>query len=250
MSRVYVGTMGWSYDFWLNNFYPKGLKPAQFLAEYAKHFSTVEGDSTFYRVPSESTVTSWKEQTPPDFLFSLKFPKVVTHDKMLKDCEDNVKFFLNRISLMKPKVGALLLQFPYAFNEEHLSLLGDFLAILPRDYRFSVEFRNKKLFQDKLYSLLRDHNVALAMVEHPFWPKAEALTADFAYIRWEGDRRKVNGTLGQVEVDKTANIRDWAQKIKKLLNDQVEVFGYYSKYYSGHPPTDAKQLLALLPAYE
>jgi uncharacterized protein YecE (DUF72 family) len=140
----------------------------------------------------------------------------------------------------------MLLQFPYTFGDEHLSLLGDFLAILPRDYRFSVEVRNKKLLQDKRYSLLRDHNVALAMVEHSFWPKAEALTADFTYIRWEGDARKVKGTLGQVEVDKTTNTREWGEKIKKLLNNQIEVFGYFSKYYSGHPPTDARQLLDIL----
>jgi uncharacterized protein YecE (DUF72 family) len=165
---------------------------------------------------------------------------------MLKDSEDNVEFFLNRISLMKPKIGALLLQFPYAYNDEHISLLDDFLAILPRDYRYTVEVRNKRLLQDKLYSLLRDHNVALAMVEHPFWPKVEALTANFAYIRWEGDRKKVKGTLGQVEIDKTVNIREWAQKTEKLLDDQIEVFGYFSKYYSGHPPTDARQLLNVL----
>jgi len=238
--------MGWSYKFWLDNFYPEGLRPHQFLAEYSKHFDTVEVDSTFYRVPSENTITLWKEQTPTEFLFSLKFPKVVTHDKMLKDCENNVEFFLKRISPLKDKIGTLLLQFPPTFDDKHLTSLGDFLADLPGDYRLSVEVRNRKLLQDTLYSLLRNHNVALVMVEHPFWPKAEILTADFTYIRWEGDRRKVNGALGQVEVDKTANIREWSQKIGKLLDDQIEVFGYYSKFYSGHPPTDAKQLMAIL----
>ena len=240
--------MGWSYNSWLNNFYPEGLKKSQFLAEYSKHFKTVEADSSFYRVPSENTVASWKEQTPDYFLFSLKFPKAVTHDKMLKDSESHVEFFLKRISLLKRKVGALLLQFPYAFGDEtHLDLLRDFLGFIPKDYRFCVEIRNKNLIQDKLHSLLRDHNVALAMLDHPFWPKTEVLTADFAYIRWEGDRRKVNGTLGRAEVDKTAKIQEWAQKIK-LFDDQIEVFGYFSKYYSGHPPTDAKQLLDALSA--
>lgn len=246
MTKIHIGTMGWSYSFWVNSFYPKRLKRSQFLTEYSKHFGTVEVDNTFYRVPSENTLTSWKEQTPNYFLFSFKFPRVVTHDKMLENCEDYVEFFLKRISLMKEKLGVLLLQFPAAFNTEHLTLLSNFLAILPRDYRFSVEVRNKKLLQDKLYSLLRSYNVALANVEHPFWPKSEIVTADFAYIRWEGDRRKVKGTTGQVEVDKTKNIREWANKIEKLLNNQIEVFGYYSKYYTGYPPTDVKQLLNLL----
>jgi uncharacterized protein YecE (DUF72 family) len=238
--------MGWSYNFWVNNFYPKGLKPNQFLAEYSKHFSAVEVDSTFYGIPSEKTLTVWNEETPTEFLFSLKFPKTVTHDKMLKDCENTVEFFLKRISLMKGKIGALLLQLPPTFNQQHLTFLEDFLPILPKHYRFALEIRNKKLLEDKLYSLLRNHNVALTTVDHPFWPKTEILTADFAYIRWEGDRRKVKGTIGQVEVDKKANIEEWANKIKKLLDNQIEVFGYYSKYYSGHPPTDAKQLLDIL----
>ncbi len=246
MTEVHVGTMGWSYDFW-TELYPKGLKTTGFLAEYSTRFGTVEVDNTFYRVPSESTVASWKVQTPADFLFSLKFPKAVTHDRMLKDSDSHVEFFLKRISPLKPKVGAVLLQFPYAFGEEtHLNSLRDFLGFLPKEYRFGVEIRNKKLVGDRLYSILRDHNVALAMLDHPFWPRTEVLTADFAYIRWEGDRRKVNGTLGRVEVDKTARINEWAQEIKKLLEDQIEVFGYFSKYYSGYPPTDVKQFLDAL----
>ena len=90
--------MGWSYNFWAGNFYPEGLKAEEFLTEYAKHFKTVEVDSTFYRTPYESTVVKWKKQTPDDFIFSLKFPKVITHEKMLRNCEENVTYFMNRVS--------------------------------------------------------------------------------------------------------------------------------------------------------
>jgi len=244
MNSVHVGTMGWSYGFWVANFYPRGLRPSEFLAEYSKHFGTVEVNNTFYRVPSESTLLKWKEQTPKDFLFSAKFPQAITHRKMLKDCEPETRFFIERISVLQEKVGPLLLQFPPAFGPEEATLLGDFLTKLPNKFRYAVEVRNKRLLNDKLYSLLKENGVTLVI--NPLIPETEHVTADLAYIRWEGDRRKVNGTLGKVEVDRTGDIKKWAAKITKFLVEAKEVFGYFSKYYSGHPPTDAEQLVESL----
>jgi uncharacterized protein YecE (DUF72 family) len=244
MKNVHVGTMGWSYGFWIGNFYPRGLRPSEFLAEYSKHFGTVEVNNTFYRVPSESTLLKWREQTPEGFLFSAKFPQVITHRKMLKDCESETQFFIERISVLQEKVGALLLQFPPAFGPKEATLLGDFLTKLPKKYRYAVEVRNKKLLGDKLFSLLKENGVALAI--NPLMPETEQITTDFAYLRWEGDRRKVNGALGKLEVDRTDDIKKWATRISKFLGETKEVFGYFSKYYSGHPPTDARQLVESL----
>ena len=222
------------------------MAASEFLAEYSKHFDTVEVDSTFYGIPYKSTVIRWKAQTYADFSFSLKFPRAITHEKMLKDCEKDVERFIERISLLQGKLGPLLLQFPYGFKPEHLHVLNDFLPSLPKGYRFVVEVRNKNLLDDNLYSLLRKNGVALAIVDHPFMPKLDATTADFTYIRWEGDRRKVKGTLGEVEVDRNNDIMAWAKKITTFLDNSMEVFGYFSKYYSGHPPSDAKQLQKFL----
>jgi uncharacterized protein YecE (DUF72 family) len=246
MSKVHVGTMGWSYDFWKDNFYPKDTNAKEFLAEYSKHFDTVEVDNTFYRIPGEDTVKKWKEQTPRHFLFSAKFPKVITHEKMLKNCEKETTFFIERISHLQDKLGPLLIQFPPRFKLGHLTLLDDFLSILPKGYRFAVEVRNREFLQDKFYSLLRKNGIALAMVDSPSMPRTDEATADFVYIRWEGDRKKVNGTLGKVEVDRTNDVKVWAHEIDKLLDTTPEVFGYFSKYFSGHPPTDAMQLLSFL----
>jgi uncharacterized protein YecE (DUF72 family) len=82
------------------------------------------------------------------------------------------------------------------------------------------------------------------MVDQPFLD--EELTADFVYVRWEGDRSKVNGTLGRVEVDRTEDLGKWTVQLKDFLKRKVDVFGYFSKYYSGYPPNDAEQLLNLL----
>jgi uncharacterized protein YecE (DUF72 family) len=95
-------------------------------------------------------------------------------------------------------------------------------------------------------SVLRENNVALTLT--PILPvsEKEQPTADFAYIRWEGNRRIVNGTLGKVEVDRTNDTHGWANSIVELLEKTTQVFGYFSKYYSGHPPTDVKMLLESL----
>ncbi len=246
MDRIHVGTMGWSYSFWVGSFYPKGLRSTEYLKEYSKHFDTVEVDNTFYRIPSEATLEKWKEQTPEDFLFSAKFPQVITHRKMLRDCEQDLEFFIKRISMLRPRLGPLLLQLPPAFGRKHASLLEEFLPKLSKRHRYSIEVRNAQLLDSTFFSLLRRNGVALAIVASPFMPEIEELTADFAYIRWEGNRTQVDGTLGRIEVDRRSQIEIWAKKTKGLLSKADEVFGYFSKYYSGNPPSDAEQLIKLL----
>jgi len=248
MSKVHIGTMGWSYDFWVGKLYSPEAKADEYLTEYARRFNSVEVDSTFYRIPSGTTVRKWFTQTPSEFVFSLKFPRLITHIKMLQDCQPQTDAFIHHLSGLDGKLGPLLLQFPSTFGKAHLSALEEFLASLPHTHRIAVEVRNKSLLNDDLYSLLRQNGVALAWVDSPFMPKLEEATADFAYIRWEGDRQKVNGLLGKTEFDRAADVEAWAGKIKRLLNNSVEVYGYFSKYYSGYPPTDAAQLLLLLRA--
>lgn len=236
--------MGWSYTFWAGNFYPKELKPKSFLAEYGKHFDSVELDNTFYRIPSANTTKAWKEQVPDGFLFSAKFLRVITHVKMLSDCERELDTFVSRMSQLQSKLGPLLLQFPRSFGSKQFPLLQGFLPALPKGFRYAVEVRNRSLLGEKLNSLLRENGVALVLVDQPVLE--EQVTAGFVYLRWEGDRNKVDGTLGKVEVDRTEDIRKWAVQVKNFLDRQIEVFGYFSKYYSGYPPNDAKQLLNLI----
>lgn len=243
MGNINIGTMGWSYNFWVGNFYPERTKSSEYLTEYSRHFGTVEIDSTFYRIPSQTSLEKWFKQTPSGFLFSAKFPQVVTHKKMLKDCENELQLFLNRVFTLQSKLGPLLLQFPPAFGPEKIPLLKDFLPKLPPEHKYAIEVRNRKILNDKLYSILKENNVALTVSTNPSLPETEQITANFAYIRWEGDRSKVNGTLGKLEIDRTDDIKGWANKIARLLDKTKQVFGYFSKYYSGHAPTDARTLL-------
>lgn len=180
------------------------------------------------------------------FLFSLKFPRAITHVKMLKNAEEEAASFIRRVYSLGNKLGPLLLQLPPAFKPKHLQLLGDFISSLPGGCRLAVEVREEKLLDESLYSMLRENGVALVVVDQPNMPEQDMRTAGFTYVRWEGNRRDVKGTIGTVEIDRSPDLKRWAEKIKRLSDGSVEVFGYFSKYYSGSPTSDASQLMELL----
>jgi uncharacterized protein YecE (DUF72 family) len=235
-----LGTIGWSYNFWKGNFYPAKIPAKGFLAYYSSQFDTVEVDSTFYRIPSQSTIENWRQQVPAGFLFAIKFPQVITHIKALRSCEQDTTLFLSRAELLGDKLGPLLLQFPPTFNSSRFHDLADYLQKLPKQHRYVVEVRNQSWLTPQFYTLLRENKVALVATEK--LTNQLEVTTDFLYMRWEGDRKTVNGLKGKIEVDKTVNLQVWAAKLKSYLNSEVQVFGYFGKYYSGLPPSDVKTL--------
>ncbi len=243
---LHIGTMGWSYNHWVGNFYPANTEAQGFLYEYSKHFNSVEVNSTFYRTPSVSTVERWKRQTPSDFVFSAKLPRSITHVRMLEDCADRLSFFLKTISLLNEKLGPLLIQLPPQFKPNRFKVLRDFIAYLPKTNRFAVEVRNKDLQTKRLYSLLRDWNVALAAVDQSSLRTASEAAGGFIYVRWRGNRGKVKGNSGEAEIDRRSDLKSWAELIHGLLETSADIFGYFSKFYSGYPPGDADQLLTFL----
>ena len=247
MQNLHLGTIGWSYNFWGGKFYPHKTAPKDYLMYYSSQFNTVEVDSTFYRIPTPKTISNWKEQTPENFRFSLKFPQVITHIKMLKDSQYETEVFLKRAALLEEKLGALLLQFPPNFSVEHLNDLEKFLQNLPSNYRYVVEVRNKNWLNQMFYSLLRERNVALAWADNRLMGEVNEVTSDFLYVRWEGDRKKVNGILGKIEVDRAEDLKLEAEKIKPFIG-KMEVFGYFGKFYSGYPPSDVANLQESLDA--
>ncbi len=237
--------MGWSYKFWKDSFYSSDTKPENFLNEYSKHFNTVEVNSTFYHVPTISSIKNWEKQTDPNFLFSIKAPKKITHNKLLNDTSDYLDFFLNTVSNLGPKLGPILFQFPPNFKSNNHDLLENFSSILSKKFRYAFEIRNNSWCTDKFYNLLKEHNIALVLGDNPLACEPKNVTTNFIYFRWEGNRKQINGTLGRVEKERHLDIQKWGNIIQKY-SDDTEIFGYFSKYYSGFPPTDVKQLLNYL----
>jgi len=246
MQNLHLGTIGWSYNFWKGSFYPARTASENFLAYYATRFDTVEVDNTFYRIPNREAVERWKDQTPQNFTFSLKFPGIITHVKRLKDCRRETDLFLERAVLLGEKLGPLLLQFPPDFGVEHLGDLAGFLHKLPKPNRYVVEVRDKDFFTEDFFSVLKSNNVALAWVDRPGTPELEIMTSDFLYVRWEGDRKKVKGIIGKIENDTRESLAAWTERIKPYLRRGLPLFGYFGKYYSGYPPSDVDLLSKFL----
>lgn len=231
------------------------MRSRDFLTYYATHFDTVEVDSTYYHAPSASTVTGWASKTPPGFLLAAKVPQVITHEKCLVDCDADLKAFLDVMSLMGDKLGPLLLQFPYfdtkaLSGDDFLARLGTFLTMLPSDFRFAVEIRNKSWLTAEFFDLLRAHQVAYALTDQSWMPgpneifeKFDPITTDFAYIRWLGDRKgieRVTKVWNRIVVDRSVEMRSWVDVCKKTQRRGVTIFGYFNNHYAGFGPESVR----------
>ena len=235
MNQVYLGAMGWSYGFW--GIY-ENTASKDYLSMYSEIFNTVEVNSTFYRIPRKSSVENWRNQTPDDFIFSVKIPQSISHSSGLNFDPEKLDTFLDHIIPFKDKLGPLLLQLPPRLTPDYRYQLAVLLTRL-KDNKLAVEFRHKDWFTEETYQMLRDHNAALVYVDHPWHSKAEVETSDFNYVRLEGDRRRVDGERGVTELDRTQDNENWANRIH---TSEKTTYLYVSKYYSGYPPTDIQKI--------
>jgi uncharacterized protein YecE (DUF72 family) len=260
LARVRVGCQGWNYEDWVSGaagsfpvFYPGGTRAAGMLEIYARAFETVEGDSTFYAIPSAQTIEGWVKRTPEGFTFSLKLPQEITHGRALRSGSDILlEEFCVRVRALGTRLGVVLIQLPPQFElaTESVHALQGFLSHLPRDIRFSVEFRHASWMRRRVADLLAKHNVALALIEGQWIERAEMLafiqnpTADFAYIRWMGERDLLS--FDRVQRMRDKNLGAWHEKIMELRTRTSEVFAYFSNFYEGHAPASANKLKRLL----
>jgi uncharacterized protein YecE (DUF72 family) len=247
-----LGTSSWSSEDWVGVFYPPGTRAAEFLPIYAQFFDTVEVDSTYYRTPSESMVRNWRARTPAGFTFAAKFPQVITHEKILQDCREDLTTFLRAMSLLEDRLGPMLLQFPY-FNkktfagpEDFFARLVPFLEELPGDFKYALEVRNKYFVTARLLDILRKKNIAFALIDHPWMTpiaqlagKFDVVTADFTYIRWLGDRKGIEmrtKNWDKIIIDREGEMRTWIPFIRQLLKRRIQVMGYFNNHYAGFGP--------------
>ena len=258
---IRVGTSAFTAAGWEGSFYPAGMQPRDFLTYYSTKFDTVEVDSTFYRTPAVSTVKGWAQKTPANFLFALKVPQVITHEKCLDDCAAEMAGFLAAAEHLGDKLGPLLLQFPY-FNRtkfktgaEFQARLGPFLKTLPKDFQFAVEIRNKNWLDEKFTELLRNHQVALAVIDQAWMPtiqeltkKLDPVTANFTYVRWLGDRKGIEQqtkSWDQTILDRRPALSHWVDYCYTTTHRGIKVFAYANNHYAGHAPATVALFLEL-----
>lgn len=238
MTKIHIGTSGWSYEHWKDNFYPEGLATRKWLPYYAENFKTVEINSTFYRMPRETTVQNWIKAVPENFIFSVKASRYITHLKRLHDCQESVDYLYSTIKHFKEKLGPILFQLPPSFkmNQERLE---EFLTWIDPDHLAVFEFRHESWFVEEIYALLRKQNLGLCITDLGGHLSPEVITADFTYIRLHGPKKAYQGTYGP------KGIAEWDAKVKKW-SKKVDVYCYFDNDEKGYAIQDAKSLLELL----
>ena len=256
-AAIRIGTQGWNYKDWVGPFYPGGTRPADYLAVYARAFDSVEVDSTFYAIPPASTLRGWSDRTPPGFLFSLKLPQEITHEARLRDTTGTTELFFERARELEDKLGPTLVQLPPDFEPTELAALAAFLERLPHDLPVAIEFRHRGWMEERTYALLREHQVALALVEGKWIPRrtmlalADRPTASFSYVRWIGpDRELVD--FSRVQIDRARELESWRDAVNNLAKHVDMIVGYVNNHYAGHSPATVRAIQRMLglPAVE
>ncbi|MBI4789549.1 MAG: DUF72 domain-containing protein [Chloroflexi bacterium] len=244
---IYLGTQGWSYKSWVGSFYPDKTTPGNFLSEYAKRFRAVEVDSTYYGTPRPEAVKQWYAATPDHFRFTAKFPQLITHEKMLRDVERETAQFLATMQLLGEKLGPLLIQLSAKFKPDQRETLAQFLAALPRDFRYALEVRNRGWLTNDFFELLAQHRIALTLAHYASMPKLDRTTTDFTYVRWLGSRKDVpDGEYAQARINRDPDLNRWGALITRLAEEGVAVWGFANNHFQGHSPTTVRTLMEQL----
>lgn len=238
MAAVYhLGTSGWSYPGWKSRFYPPDLPAGEWLSFYARTFSTVEINMTFYRFPRPETLRRWIEQTPPDFTFTLKANRQITHVKKLKNVRSEVRYFYILADSLREKLGCILFQLPPSITFD-ASLLAEFLDVLSPDYRNVMEFRHESWWDERTYDLLRSRGITFCTVSSARVPKASPDTSPVAYVRFHGLTGEHRHNYSDEELE------EWAGIIRRM--NAGEVYVYFNNDYRAFAVENCLKLKTLL----
>jgi uncharacterized protein YecE (DUF72 family) len=210
--QFFVGTSGYSYKEWKGSFYPEKLPQKEMLSFYARRFSTVEVNNTFYRMPSPKVLESWAEQVPNDFRFVLKAPQAITHFKRLRDVQEPTGQFLGIASVLKERQGPLLFQLPPNLKKD-VPRLERFLNLIKDGTSTAIEFRHESWFEEDVFSLLRAKACALCVADADDLPSVDLInTAQFGILR-----------LRRARYSKR-QLAEWIDKVNSQNWDEVYVF--------------------------
>lgn len=236
LGNIYIGTSGWVYKEWANDFY-KGLKTKDQFAYYATQFPTVEINATFYRLPTKGMVEGWHWKAPENFTFAVKGSRFITHIKRLENLGHNVSNLFRRVKPLKEKCGPLLWQLPPNFKPD-LPRLERFLKRLPKGHRHAVEFRHPDWFADPTFEILKKYNAASVSMSSQRMPMNFSVTTDFIYLRF-------HGLAGGPRHDYTSEeLKPWAAHIQEQAKAGRNVYVYFNNDLNVRAPNNAKLLMS------
>ncbi|MGH7483924.1 MAG: DUF72 domain-containing protein [Longimicrobiales bacterium] len=209
--RVRTGTSGFAYKEWKGSFYPDDLAADRMLAYYAERLGACEINNTFYRMPRESVLQGWAEQTGDDFRFVLKASRQITHSRRLKEVAEPVAYLMRTAGALGQRLGPLLFQLPPNLRKD-LSRLEAFLDLIPANRRAALEFRHESWYDDVVLEALRARDAALCVAEDEDAVAPRAATASWGYLR-----------LRRQDYDEAA-LGDWADWLRRQSWSEAFVF--------------------------
>lgn len=233
--RIYIGTSGWVYDHWKERFYPKNLSRHKLLTYYSEQFNSVEINNTFYKLPKRKTVKNWYDNSKENFIFSVKANRYITHMKNLKDSKEPIDNLLDRISILKEKLGPILFQLPPQWHK-NISRLKNFLNVLPKKNIFVMELRHSSWFDQDILNLLKEKNISLCIhdIKGEFSP--QKITSEVIYIRFHGPEGSYYNKYSHKE------IKIWAKKIYDWYDDNLDIYVYFNNDAQARAIENAREL--------
>jgi uncharacterized protein YecE (DUF72 family) len=237
---LHVGTSGWSYGEWDQVFYPAEVKSTQDrLHFYSQHFSSVEVNYSFYHLPKQETYLKWAGVVPPEFLFTLKASRFITHIQKLQGIKESWSRFITNAQVLGNRLGPILFQFAPSFRAD-LKRLSHFLALLRQDPTGPIypvfEFRHPSWFIQTTYAILREAGVSLCIAHSARYPCVEEITSDLVYYRFHGPEALFASWYSDGE------LRSWAKRIKPLLKSGKSIYIYFNNTLNGYAVENAKTL--------
>jgi uncharacterized protein YecE (DUF72 family) len=233
-----VGCSGWSYTSWQGPFYPTNIENSSWLKYYSHVFDYVEIDSSFYSIPNIIMVNNWANRTPGNFKFTAKFPKIITHDKRLKDVGVELEQFFEAMSPLSNKILALLIQLPPSLKVfEGLESLRGLVPNLDAGFRYAIEVRDRSWLQDLAYNFFAKNNICLVWSQLGEMKTPPVVTTDFLYLRLIGDRGIHEKDFGRIQIDRVLEMQKWAESIKTIEDERVRLaIITANNHYAGFGP--------------
>ncbi|MGN6559152.1 MAG: DUF72 domain-containing protein [Candidatus Nitrosocosmicus sp.] len=246
--NLYVGCSGWSYKGWIGTFYPSNLENKNWLSYYSKFFKFVEVDSTFYTIPSRFVVRGWKDKTPDDFKFALKFPKIITHDKKMKDVSRDLQVFFSNLEPLIDKTVFLLIQLPpYLTENEGFDLLKAMINRRDRRFDYAIEFRDSSWFNDKVYDFLKNNKITLTWSIRDELRTPSIITSDQIYIRFIGDRSINDKDFGRIIKDRKKEMVEYADIVNEKTSTENQTISIaFNNHYAGFGPESSSTFLKMM----
>jgi uncharacterized protein YecE (DUF72 family) len=242
--EYYLGCSGWSYEGWKGSFYPQDLDNRYWLSYYSKIFDFVEIDSTFYRIPSKFMVNNWDKRTSDNFRFAVKFPKVITHEKRLKDVGKDIERFYDVMEPLYDKILVFLIQLPPSLQiAEGLDLVKNLQYQLDPSFRYAIEVRHYSWFNELFYNYIKEKNYCLVWSQQDILITPPILTTDFVYLRLIGDRSINEKDFGKINKDRTKEMEIWSKILedddRKVKDLNIAIIAS-NNHYAGFGPMTAK----------